>query len=111
MCYVGLMFGGVCSKAASDAVIYDSVRYGIINAQNGYSVSTTKPAIHPSRMLHLRGNTAMMPSVIPVVRLVIQPALRALQLTKVLIARSQDTPPSPVQTIKAENITLLAIHV
>jgi hypothetical protein len=53
----------------------------------------------------------MMPSVIPVVRLVIQPALRALQLTKVLIARSQDTPPSPVQTIKAENVTLLAIHV
>ena len=76
------MFGGVCSKAASDATIYDSVRYGLINAQNGYSVTITKPAIHPLRMSHLRGNTAMMPSLIPVVRLVIQPALRAVTADK-----------------------------
>ena len=76
------MFVGVCSEAASDAIIYDSVRYGIINAQNGYSVTITKPAIHPLRMSHLRGNTAMMPSLIPVVRLVIQPALRAMAADK-----------------------------
>ena len=83
MCYICLVFVGVCPQAAFDPIIYGSVRYGIINAQNDYSVTITKPAIHPSRMSHLRGNTAMMPSLIPAVRLVIQPALRAVAADKV----------------------------
>ena len=57
--------------ATSDAVIYDNVRVGIRNAQEGYLGHSTKPAIHPSRLSHLWGNAAMMPSVIHVVWLVI----------------------------------------
>lgn len=109
ICCISFMFDGVCSKAASEAVIYESVRFRIINAQNGYLVTIIKPAIHPPRMLHLRGNTAMMPSIIPVVRLVIQPALRARAADKGAHCAILGDVTVPCSTDKVENVVVVIV--